>query len=145
MHTNPKMILIAPSYFKIGASLVYEAFVIIGLTFVFASVFIFLVGDATQGIKRYMLQIFLLITLGFYFVWSWSKSGQTLSMQAWKLKLVDSNGHLLLLNRAILRYLLACIGFTLFGIGFLWIFVDRDRLFLHDRFLKNKIIYFPSS
>jgi uncharacterized RDD family membrane protein YckC len=78
-----------------------------------------------------------------YFVWCWRKSGQTLAMQTWQLKLVDNRAQLLTVNVAIARYVLACLSLMLFGIGFLWAIVDRDRLFLHDRLLKTHIIYVP--
>lgn len=130
----------APSLFKLGACLIYDALVVIALCFVCALVFLWLVGDATHGIKRYLLQLFLWLSVGVYFVWCWLKSGQTLAMQTWQLKLVSQDGQLLSVRLAIARYVLACASLMFFGLGFLWAVVDRDRLFLHDRILKNKII-----
>lgn len=125
---------------KLGASLIYEALVIIALSFLCALVFILMAGDATHGVKRYALQLFLWVSVGIYFVWCWHKSGQTLAMQTWRLKLVTKNNHLLSFNIAIARYVLASISLMLFGLGFLWAIVDPDKLFLHDRLLKTKII-----
>jgi uncharacterized RDD family membrane protein YckC len=141
MKNNQEVQLAAPSLFKLGACLIYEALVVMALSLVCVSVLIFLVGDAAQGVKRYLLQVFLLIAVGAYFVWCWHRSGQTLAMQTWNLKLVGPDGRLVLFKMAIARYLLACAGLMLFGLGFLWVFVDRDRLFLHDRLLKNRIIF----
>jgi uncharacterized RDD family membrane protein YckC len=141
MKNNQEVQLAAPSLFKLGACLIYEALVVMALSLVCVSVLIFLVGDAAQGVKRYLLQVFLLIAVGAYFVWCWHRSGQTLAMQTWNLKLVGPDGRLVLFKMAIARYLLACVGLMLFGLGFLWVFVDRDRLFLHDRLLKNRIIF----
>jgi uncharacterized RDD family membrane protein YckC len=143
MQNNQEVQLTAPSLFKLGACLIYEVLVVTALSLVCVSIFIFLFGDATQGFKRYLLQVFLLIAVGTYFVWCWHRSGQTLAMQTWKIKLVGNDGHLLSLKIAIARYLLASLGLLLIGLGFLWVLVDRDRLFLHDRLLKNKIIYVP--
>ncbi|MDP1659600.1 MAG: RDD family protein [Methylotenera sp.] len=134
---------LAPSYIKLGACLIYEALVIIALLLVSASVFVLIFGNSSNGIKRYLMQLFLFITVGVYFVWCWQKSGQTLAMQTWHLKLVNQEMRLLSLNVAIARYVLASMSLTLFGLGFLWAFLDRDRLFLHDRLLKNRIIYVP--
>lgn len=134
---------LAPSFLKLGACLIYEALVTIALLLVSAAVFVLLFGNSTNGTKRYWMQLFLFITVGVYFVWCWQKSGQTLAMQTWHLKLVNQDAHLLSLNAAIVRYVLASISFLLFGLGFLWALLDRDRLFLHDRLLKNRIIYVP--
>lgn len=134
----------APSLLKLGACLIYDALVIIALSFACALIFVWVSGDATHGVKRYLLQLFLWVSIGVYFVWCWQKSGQTLAMQTWKLKLVTQGGsqesQLLSVKLAMTRYVLASISLMLFGFGFLWAIIDRDRLFLHDRLLKTRII-----
>lgn len=129
----------SPSLLKLGASLVYEALVIIALCFAGALIFITVVGDATLGIKRYLLQLFLWLTVGAYFVWCWLKSGQTLAMHTWHLSLVRVDHRPLSVQLAIARYVLASLSLLLFGLGFLWAIVDSDRRFLHDRLLDTKI------
>lgn len=133
----------APGLLKLGACLIYEALAVIALGFACTLFFLWLAGDATHGIKRYQLQIFLWIAVGMYFVWCWLKGGQTLAMRAWQLKLVRHDAQLLPLPMAIARYVLASMGLILFGFGFLWAIIDRDKLFLHDRLLKTRIIYVP--
>ena len=134
---------VVPSLFKLGTCLIYEALVVIALSLVCTTIFVLLLGDATAGIKRYSLQLLLWLTAGTYFVWCWQKSGQTLAMQTWHLKLLNQDGGLLTLKAAITRYVLASLSLIAFGLGYLWVIVDRDRLFLHDRLLKNKIIFAP--
>jgi uncharacterized RDD family membrane protein YckC len=131
----------APSFFKLGACLIYEALVVIALLLAGTAIFVLLLGEATVGIKRYLLQMFLWLIAGIYFIWCWQRKGQTLAMQTWQLKLVNQEAQLLSLKAAIIRYVLANFSLMVFGLGFLWVLVDRDRLFLHDRLLKNKIIY----
>lgn len=133
----------APSLLKLGACFIYDALAVIALCFVCALVFIILIGDASHGLKRYMLQLFLWIAIGIYFVWCWKRSGQTLAMQTWQLKVVNEDYQLLTWNRAMARYVLASVSLMLFGLGFLWAIVDRGHLFLHDRLLNTYIIYVP--
>jgi len=130
----------APGLLKLGACFIYDALSVIAISFACTLIFLWLVGDATHGVKRYLMQLFLWLSVGVYFVRCWLKSGQTLAMQAWKLKLVSQNDQLLSMRTAIARYLLASMSLMLFGLGFVWIIVDRDRLYLHDRLLKTKII-----
>jgi uncharacterized RDD family membrane protein YckC len=134
------MNMVAPSLIKLGACLLYELLTVIAIVFVSAGLFLFIAGDATHGAKRLLLQVFLWLILGAYFVWCWRQSGQTLAMQAWKLKLVGHDGQLLSLKIAILRYVLATLGMVLCGLGFLWAIVDNQHLFLHDRLLKSRIV-----
>ena len=76
----------------------------------------------------------LLLVFGLYFVWYWQRHGQTLAMQTWRLKVVDrATGRNPSLRQALARYGLAWLSLVACGAGFLWAFIDRDRLFLHDR------------
>lgn len=130
----------APSLLKLGACFIYDTLSVIALSFACVGLFLWVAGDATHGNRRYLLQLFLWLSVGAYYVWCWSKSGQTLAMRTWRLKLVDKNEQLLSIKVAIARYVLACVSLMVFGLGFLWAIVDPDRLFLHDRILKNRIV-----
>ena len=134
------MNMVAPSLIKLGACLLYELLTVIAIVFVSAGLFLFIAGDATHGVKRLLLQIFLWLIVGAYFVWCWLRSGRTLAMQAWKMKLIGHDSQLISLNIAILRYVLATLSMVLCGLGFLWAIVDRQHLFLHDRLLKSRIV-----
>lgn len=129
-----------PGLFKLSACLLYELLTIIALSIVFAGIFYALFGDATEGIKRLLQQIFLWVVIGIYYLWCWVKSGQTLAMQAWHLKVVTSDGAQLSMQAAFARYLFASLSLVFLGLGFLWAVIDHNRLFLHDRWLKNKIV-----
>lgn len=131
---------VTPSLIKLGVCLLYELLTLIAIVFVSAGIFLWLFGDATHGPKRLLLQLFLWAVVGAYLVWCWLKSGQTLAMQAWKIKLLDRHNQLLSLKFAVLRYMLASLSLMLFGVGFLWVIVDKDRLFLHDRLLQCQLV-----
>jgi len=89
---------------------------------------------------RATLQTVLLTTCGVYFVWQWTRSGQTLAMKTWHLKLITQSGKPLTPARATVRYLLALSGVLACGAGLFWALVDRDRIFLHDRLARTMII-----
>ena len=130
-----------PPLVKLFASLLYDALVLIALCFLLGGLFVFFAGDATSGSKRYALQFFLWISVGIYFVRCWTKSGQTLAMHTWHLKLVNSSTlQLPTIAIGILRYMLATLSLMLFGLGFLWALFDTDKCYLHDRLLKLRII-----
>jgi len=130
----------APSLIKLGASLLYEMLTLMAIVFVSASVFLWLFGDASSGFKRFTLQLFLWGVLGAYYVWCWIKSGQTLAMQAWKIKLINALNQLPDLKLAAMRYVLATLSLAIFGLGFLWAIFDKEHLFLHDRLLKCRLV-----
>lgn len=132
--------MIKISYFKLFAACVYELLLLVALWFISAWIFIALFGDATHAYKRFFLQVYLWLVTGAYFVWCWSKSGQTLAAQTWKIKLVNQAGKTLSVKEAIIRYVLASASALIFGLGFLWIFVDKNQSYLHDRLLKSRFI-----
>ncbi|MBU6258036.1 MAG: RDD family protein [Burkholderiales bacterium] len=66
------------------------------------------------------LQAFLFIVLALYFVTFWSRSGQTLAMQTWQIRLLTRAGERVSVARAFCRYLAAWMWFAPALIG-LWL------------------------
>lgn len=127
---------------RFGA-LVYDGLLLFGLGFLASWVFVILSGDAREGIHRIVHQAYLATVFGVYFVTCWRRSGQTLAMKTWGLRLVDRDGGSISISRAVLRYVLALSGLLGAAAGFLWAFADRDRQFLHDRMLGTRIVRAP--
>ena len=131
--------------FRLFAACVYELLLLLALWMLCTWMFVSLFGDATSHYKRSFLQLFLWLVTGAYFVWCWTKTGQTLATKTWKIKLVTqnlANQQNVNLNKrqAIIRYGLASASILACGLGFIWALVDKDRLFLHDRLLKTRFI-----
>jgi uncharacterized RDD family membrane protein YckC len=49
------------------------------------------------------------LLFGIYFTWYWTKTGQTLAMQTWKVKMVDERENLLTRNQALIRYAISSL------------------------------------
>ncbi len=74
--------------------------------------------------------------VAFFFVYFWSKSGQTLGMRAWRLRVQNQDGSLISKKTALKRLLP-----TLLGLGNLWILFDRkNKLSLQDRLTKTEVV-----
>lgn len=135
---------ISPTAAGIGrrfACLVYDTLLLLAVLFLGSALFTTVAGAADTLATRIALQAVLLVLTGAYFVWCWVRSGQTLPMQAWHLRIVDKDsGRPPGLRLALIRYLLAIPGTLLAGVSFLWGLIDRDRLFLHDRLAGTRIV-----
>lgn len=120
--------------------LLYEALVVFSVLIIgFLLPQIVLSGFGWSASPRALwFHVFALLML--YFVWCWLNGGQTLPMKTWKLRLVDADGSALRPLQAILRYLIAWPSIMCFGIGLLWVLVDKDHRFLHDRLAGTKIL-----
>ena len=78
----------------------------------------------------------------FYFIF-WRRGGQTLGMQAWRIKLVGINGARADTGQLVTRLFAAILAYGFFGLGLAWRFVDRDGLYLHDRISGTKLVQLP--
>ena len=135
---------------KLFAACIYELLLLLALWMLCTWIFVRLFGDATHGNKRYFLQLFLWLVTGAYFVWCWTKTGQTLATKTWKIKLISQNlakqditnqqNVNLNMQQAMIRYALASASVLACGLGFIWALVDKNGLFLHDRLLKTRFI-----
>lgn len=126
--------------FKRVMACVYESLILIAIWMLVTWLFVGVFGDATQSPKRFVLQIVLWWVTGMYFVICWVKTGQTLAMKVWKMKVVNQKGQLLTLQQAITRYILATLLMLAFGLDFLYMLLNKQRIFLHDHFLDSRYV-----
>jgi len=129
-----------PPLIKRLAASVYELILLIAVWLICIGIFLAIFGDATHGLKRFMLQLLLWCMTGAYFVRCWKQAGQTLAMKTWKLKVVSRSGLSFTYQQLWLRYTLASLGLVALGSGFLWMLFDREGLCLHDRLTGCKVI-----
>jgi len=122
------------------ASALYDLLLVVALVLIATFPYLAFFGDSTHGWRRHALQIWVLVVTCAYFVWFWTRGGQTLPMKTWHIRLVRADGGPVNVGRGIHRFLLAILGTLALGIGFLWALFDRDRQFLHDRLAGTALI-----
>ena len=122
-------------------ALVYELLLLGTVLLTVAAIAVPALSPLDTLIRRPLLQLILSGAAAAYFIWQWSRGGQTLAMKTWRLRIVTRDGRPLTLSRAAARCAGALAGFAFFGLGFLWALADRDRQFLHDRLAGTQIVY----
>jgi uncharacterized RDD family membrane protein YckC len=131
----------APGMLRRLASMLYESILLFAVAFIGTWVFQFAAGTLRiEGWRMHLLQLFLLALFAAYFLWCWLRSGQTLAMKTWRIRLVSRNGHARLLPRAALLRFIYAVVLVPTTIGIFWAMVDRDRQFLHDRLAGSLLI-----
>jgi len=125
------------------AAMIYESLLVTAVIFVASFIIIPVVGEMHAPWQRHLFQVYIVGVLFAYFSAFWLRSGQTLAMKTWRIRLVNPNGAPLTLKQAALRFLLALSGLLLGGIGFWWALVDRDQQFLHDRIVGTRLVRVP--
>jgi uncharacterized RDD family membrane protein YckC len=132
----------APFLVRIAA-MIYESLLVTAVLFVASFIIIPVVGEMQTAWQRHLFQLYIVGVLFAYFSAFWLRSGQTLAMKTWRIRLVDRNGGRITFRQALLRFFLALFGLMLGGIGFWWALVDRDRQFLHDRIAGTRLVRVP--
>jgi len=104
--------------FRRLAALFYDLLLVIALGFVATFAMLPLThGEAilssTQGLVGHAYHALLAILVFAYFGWSWTRSGQTLGMRAWRIRLESSGGKPLNWAESLLRFVL--------GSGLAWL------------------------
>jgi uncharacterized RDD family membrane protein YckC len=120
--------------------LIYEFLLLLAVLFIASFIFHLIFSDINAAYFKPLFQFYLLVIMGYYFIWFWTHGGQTLAMQTWKIRIVAADGGGLTNRQAITRYLLALPSVFLLGIGVFWALFDRDHQFLHDRLAGTRVI-----
>jgi uncharacterized RDD family membrane protein YckC len=103
--------LVAPPLVRRLAAFLYEGVLLFGVTFATGLVFA-VVMHQNSGMKLRMPLIGVeFVVLGFYFIGLWVRSGQTLAMKTWHLRLLTRTGDPLSPRRALARYLASYVWF----------------------------------
>lgn len=120
--------------------MLYDALLLAAVLFIAGFAFIYVTDYPHHPDLKPLLQLFLLGVIAAYFCWFWHKSGQTLAMKTWRIKLLNRDGGSLSTAQALQRFALALIGIALAGFSIWWALFDRDKQFLHDRLMGTRLI-----
>jgi uncharacterized RDD family membrane protein YckC len=133
----------SPSVFRRIAAMLYESVLLFAILFVAGVLYRAVFSDPSNDIQRHFLFLYCWLVSAFYFIYCWVKSGQTLAMQTWRVRLVNREGDLINFEQALKRYVLASFCLMFFGLGFVWAWFDREGLYLHDRLTGCRLLVLP--
>ncbi len=155
-----------PSIARRMACWMYEGMLLFAVVFVSAWLFSTL-AQVRSGIdqRRPLLQAFLFIVFGIYFVVFWTRGGQTLAMKTWRIRVVDLAGRPITQARALARYACSWLWFVpplaalapfklrvaevvvvVAGWVVVWALLSRfhpQRQFLHDALAGTRLVDAP--
>ena len=119
------------------AAMLYDSLLIIAILFVATAIaLMFNHGEAIEASPFYKLYLVLLVFI--FYAWFWHRSGQTLGMRVWKIRIVSEFGGNPDWAISFLRLGFALISIACLGSGYWW------RLFRpytwHDRLSQTLVI-----
>lgn len=138
---------VAPGLLRRLAAIVYDTFLVIPLIMVSVAsamgLRLLLGSSADELVPPWVVQsIAIVACIGFFSVF-WLKNGQTLGMQAWRIKLVASQGNELSFGRTVTRCGSALLSAACLGLGYLWCLVDKRRRCWHDYLSGTELVLTP--
>ena len=152
-----------PSLRRRIACFIYEGVLLFGVLMMAGYLFSGLSQQRHALVGRGLLQVFLFVVVGIYFVWFWSHGGQTVAMKTWHIRLVTRDGYPVPQSRALARYvtswcwfmpalLVAWLSGTRSLAVIFWSLIagvlayaatsrlNRDRQFPHDLICSTRLI-----
>ena len=129
-------------------SMLYDALLIVALAMVLTAALLPLTrGEAilpeSVGAYGYIYRALLVLLIVLFFGVFWTRSGQTLGMLAWRLKVEREDGGTLRWPDVLRRLACACVSLAALGLGYFWIWIDRDRRAWHDRWSHTRVVVLP--
>ncbi len=152
----------APSLIKRLAAMGYDSLLVFGLLFIATVVFMLIeqqltsielqqvetgqtITDFDQVASGWLYTVYLFVITGSFFCYFWQTAGQTLGMQSWRIRIQNSDGSLLSTKQAILRYCSATLSLVCFGLGYLWVFIDKENKTWHDKLSSSETVLLPKT
>jgi uncharacterized RDD family membrane protein YckC len=141
----------SPSLLRRLAALLYDILLVVPLVMLSVALFMgartLLLGPPAENtvvqLDANLVRLVAFATVATFFCGFWLKSGQTLGMQAWRIKLVSTDGGQPSAGQAILRCFGALVSAAAFGLGYLWCLVDRNDRYWHDYLSRTRLIMVP--
>ena len=165
MPGNDLTTLGVPSIGRRLIAMVYELLLAFAVLFLPFLIFELAVDASHASAAEHGRQALAFLVLGAYFIHQWSRNGQTLAMQTWRIRVTLPGGGPVPLKLAAVRYLLAwmwvlpallaswafglehwaALGAIAAGIGAwaLTALFDKDGQFLHDRLAGTRLVQLP--
>ena len=160
MTAAPDTLATPPGLARRFAAFVYEGVLLFGVLFFACFLYVVLTRqqDALFGLPGY---VFAFTVPAVYFLFFWTRTGQTLALKTWHLRVVDQHGRPLRLGRAFARYVLSWLwllpGLSLWLVGVrggmlgaalaawiaAYVLIARlhpQRQFLHDLISGSRIV-----
>ena len=103
-------------------AMLYDALVLLGM---WVLTIVLLVGATGAAVAGVWVQLLLLLEAYAFFLFFWTRRGQTLGMLAWRLRVTDGNAPIGL-RQAHLRMVGGILSLACLGLGHLWMLFDRQ-------------------
>ncbi len=127
--------------FKRLAAMLYDSLLVLALWMVIGALGVaFNGGEAVTGP---VLNSALFLVTFLFFMLFWTRSGQTLGMLAWKIRIQTPEGQAISGLQALLRFFCAAVSAACLGAGYWVMLIRADQTTWHDRYSDSRVVELP--
>jgi len=138
---------LSPSLLRRLMAMLYDTLLLVALVAVVNALALAVVVGVTaskqQVLNAHLVQFLTVLSIVGFFTIFWIHGGQTLGMQAWRIKLVDFHGESPTAGKALLRCVGAFLSAACLGLGYLWCLIDSRNRCWHDYISGTELILLP--
>jgi uncharacterized RDD family membrane protein YckC len=149
----PTVSQIAPLWRRIAAML-YDSFLVFAIWIVVGFIVLYALGvNSAQNSSGELAQLTplqnnilfasMLLSAFLFFGFFWTHSGQTLGMQAWRIKVQNLDGSAISWRQALIRYCTAPFSLLALGLGYLCMLIDPLKRTVPDRVSGSQVVRVP--
>ena len=126
----------------------YDSLLLLALLMIVTALFLLTTGGEaidprTQPVLEFIYRLVLLLLIVGFFGVSWTRSGQTLGMATWRLRVEREDGRRLTWGDTLRRLGWALVSLLPAGLGFAWVLIDPERRAWHDRLSRTRVVVVP--
>jgi uncharacterized RDD family membrane protein YckC len=143
----------APLWRRIAAML-YDSFLVFAIWIIVGFIVLYALGvNSAQNASGELAQLTplqnnvlfasMMLSAFLFFGFFWTHSGQTLGMQAWRIKVQNPDGSAISWLQALLRCCTAPFALLALGLGYLCMLVDPQKRTVPDRISRSQVIRVP--
>ncbi len=138
------------------AALLYDMFLVFAMWMCLGFILLFIFGlfaDNTSELVDGQVQthpvllllnfVMMVTTAGCFYLWFWRRTGQTLGMIAWRIKALRTDNGAIQWQQGLVRFIAAWPAFWLAGLGYLWLYVDKNHDAVHEKLSGTKTVLLP--
>lgn len=146
----------APLWRRLAAML-YDSFLVISLSFLVGSINLAIqmkiygpdqlknMTDGGDSLGGPIFYLALLLTIFSFFSFFWTRRGQTLGMQAWRLHILNENGQTISMKQALIRFIVAVPSLLIGFLGVIWVLWDGNRKSWQDYASRSATFHIPTN
>lgn len=114
------------------AVIIYDFLLLVALLFFATAILLPFNGGEAISHQQIFYPLYLLAVSFFFYGWFWTHGGQTLGLRAWKIKVLTNKHELINWKQSFIRFIVSLCSWSILGLGFLWVLVDKNQRSWHD-------------